>query len=120
MASPSSSATPAPPRTSLEIVPSPPERSRWPLVVIAIVVIAAGAVWQFRSRAAAKQAGAPTVKTVKAVRGVLQQTLRVTGSVAARNFTNVFAPIVQAPDANNRGLVLIHLATNGGRVKEGD
>ena len=69
-----------------------------------------------------KQAGsrAQPVKTVKAVRGVLQQTLRVTGSVTARNFRNVFAPIVQAPDAGNRGLVLIHLATNGGMVKEGD
>jgi HlyD family secretion protein len=122
MASPSmSTAAPAPPRTDLEIVPPPgPGLARWPFIVIAIVLIAGVGAWQLRSRAAAKRAAAPAVKTVKAMRGVLQQTLRVTGSVTARNFSNVFAPIVQAPDGDHRGLVLIHLANNGGMVKEGD
>src|SRR5438270_7348386 len=123
MASPSmSTAAPAPQRTDLQMVPSSgPARRRWPWIAVAILLVAGLGAWQLRSRIAAKQAAAaPAVKTVKAVRGVLQQSLRVTGSVTARNFSNVFAPIVQAPDAGNRGLVLIPLATNGGMVKEGD
>jgi HlyD family secretion protein len=123
MASPSTSpAAPSPQRTGLEAVrPSSSGRSRWPLIGAAVVLLLAAGAWQLRSQAAAKSAAAvSTVKTVKAVRGVLLQTLRVTGSVAARNFSNVFAPLVQAPDAANRGLVLMHLATNGGMVKEGD
>ena len=123
MASPSmSTAAPTPQRTDLEMVPpSGPGRSRWPFIAVAILLMLGVGAWQLRSRIAAKRAAAvPAVKTVKAVRGVLQQTLRVTGSVTARNFSNVFAPIVQAPDGGNRGLVLINLATNGGMVKEGD
>src|SRR3954469_881124 len=123
MASPSmSTAAPAPQRTGLEMVPPPtPGPPRWPLIAVAVLLIVGVGAWQLRSRIAARQAAAaPVVKTVKAVRGVLQQSLRVTGSVTARNFSNVFAPIVQAPDGDHRGLVLIHLATNGGMVKEGD
>ena len=65
-------------------------------------------------------AGAPTVKDCES------RSRRFAADAAGyrlgggAQFHNVFAPIVQAPDADNRGLVLIQLATNGGRVKEGD
>jgi HlyD family secretion protein len=80
-------------------------------------VFVAAAAWQFRPRPEAKPA--LTVRTVKAVRGVLQRTLRLSGSISATRFSNIFAPIVQAPDFG-RGLVLIKLATNGSVVKEGE
>jgi HlyD family secretion protein len=122
MASPSiSSAATEPQRPALEPVPpSNPRSNVWPFVFCAVVLILGLAAWEYRSAARSRAAAVPAVKTVKAVRGVLQHSVRVTGSVTARNFSNVFAPIVQAPDAGNRGLVLIHLATNGGMVKEGD
>src|SRR3954467_11335455 len=98
MASPSTSpAAPSPLRSGLQAVPPPESTRRWPLIVLAVVLVVGVAAWQFRARTAAKSAAseAAAVKTVKAVRGVLQQTVRVSGSVAARNFTNVFAPLVQ-------------------------
>jgi HlyD family secretion protein len=58
------------------------------------------------------------VKTVKAVRGPLQRTLRVTGSVVSRNFSNIVVPLAQAPET--RELVLISLPSNGAKVKEGE
>lgn len=113
---PSSSAAPAPQRAGLQAVPPQPQRHYWPIAVVVLLFALAG-VWQFRERADAKPVLA--VRTVKAMRGALQRTLRVSGSIAATRFSNIFAPIVQAPDAG-RGLVLIKLATNGVAVKEGD
>jgi multidrug efflux pump subunit AcrA (membrane-fusion protein) len=80
-------------------------------------LLAGAAAWQLRPRPEAKPVLA--VRTVKAVRGPLQRTLRVTGSISATRFSNIFAPIVQAPDFG-RGLVLIKLSSNGSKVKEGD
>jgi multidrug efflux pump subunit AcrA (membrane-fusion protein) len=114
---PSSPAVPAPQRANLQPVPSRPKSYRWPVVITILVL--AGAAWQFRPHLRSKPAPANTVHMVKAVRGVLQKTLRVSGSVAARNFSNIFAPIVQAPD-NGTSMVLISLAANGSFVKEGD
>ncbi len=114
---PSSPAAMAPQRASLQMVPPHEPKRRWP-IVLAVLILGAAA-WQLRPRPQAKAALANSVRTVTAVRGALQRTLRVTGSVAARNFSNIFAPIVQAPDFG-RGLVLINLAANGGMVKEGD
>src|SRR5512133_13910 len=113
---PSSSAAPAPQRAALQVAPPQPKRPRWPIIVI-LLVFAGAAAWQFRPRQEAKPA--LTVRTVKAVRGVLQRTLRVSGSISATRFSNIFAPIVQAPDFG-RGLVLIKLGTNGSVVKEGE
>lgn len=114
-----SSAAPAPQRASLEAVNPPgPSRSRWPAAVLVVLIVAAAA-WFLRPQRQSKPDPLASVRTVKAVRGVLHRTLRVTGSVAARNFSNIFVPIVQAPETG-RALVLIGLATNGHAVKEGD
>jgi multidrug resistance efflux pump len=80
------------------------------------VVAAAG--WLFWPRPQPKTATA-AVRIVKAVRGVLQQSIRLTGAVSARNFSNILAPMMQAPDSG-RGQVLVYLAPSGGFVKEGD
>jgi len=55
---------------------------------------------------------------VRAARGVIQATRRLAGSISARRFMNVGAPILQSPD-QGRGLTLIFLAASGTRVKQG-
>jgi HlyD family secretion protein len=112
-----SSAAPAPQRASLQAVPPQPKRSHWPVVIL-VLLFTVAAAWQFRPRTEAKPLLA--VRTVRAVRGVLQRTLRISGSVSATRFSNIFAPLVQAPDSAAHGLVLIKLPPNGSVVKEGD
>src|SRR4051812_2197701 len=113
-----SSAAPAPQRAALEAVPPPePSRRRW-WVALPIVLALAGAGWYARSSSQAKPSPAAYLRTAKAVRGTLQRTLRVTGSVTARNFSNIFVPLAQAPETG-RALSLIALSTNGSIVKEG-
>jgi multidrug efflux pump subunit AcrA (membrane-fusion protein) len=115
---PSSPAAQAPPRARLEEIPPRPKRSRTPIVAV-VLILAVAAAWQFRVRQRNTTVPLTGVRTVKAVRGNLQRTLRVSGSISAKSYSNIFAPIVQAPDFG-RGLVLISLATNGAFVKEGD
>jgi multidrug resistance efflux pump len=85
-----------------------------------VVVLALAAAWYFRSRAQqnSRQSAVAAVKTVKAVRGALFRSLRMTGSVAARNFSNVVIPLATAPET--RQLILIGLPANGDEIKEGD
>jgi multidrug efflux pump subunit AcrA (membrane-fusion protein) len=85
-------------------------------VLLAMVVLAAG--WILRPQPG-KTVVAPAVSTVRAIRGVIQPTRRLAGSISARRFMNIGAPVLQAPDTG-RGLTLIFLAASGTRVKEGE
>jgi len=92
---------------------SPP---RWPVyVLLALVVLAAAWVLRPQPR---KTVVAPSVSTVRATRGVIHATRRLAGSISARRFINIGAPVLQAPD-QGRGLTLIFLAESGTRVKPG-
>ncbi len=95
-----------------------PERApRWPIyVLLALMVLAAAWILRPQPR---KTAVAPSVSTVRAIRGVIQTTRRLAGSITARRFMNIGAPVLQAPDTG-RGLTLIFLAASGTRVKEGE
>jgi biotin carboxyl carrier protein len=75
------------------------------------------AAWFFRPQPK-KTVGAPSVATVRIVRGVIQNTRRLAGSITARRFVNIGAPVLQGPDTG-RGLTLIFLAASGSHVKEG-
>jgi len=83
-----------------------------------LLVLALGAAGYYVRFAPKAQSALASVKTVKAVRGPLQRTLRVTGSVVSRNFSNIVVPLAQAPET--RELVLISLPPNGSPVKEGE
>jgi multidrug efflux pump subunit AcrA (membrane-fusion protein) len=85
-------------------------------VLLAMVVLAAA--WILRPQPG-KTAVAPSISTVRAIRGVIQATRRLAGSITARRFMNIGAPVLQAPDTG-RGLTLIFLAASGARVKEGE
>ncbi len=92
---------------------SPPP---WPIyVLLALIVLAAA--WFLRPQQR-KIVAAPSVTTVRATRGVIQNTRRVAGSISAGRFINIGAPVLQAPD-QGRGLTLIFLAESGTHVKEG-
>jgi multidrug efflux pump subunit AcrA (membrane-fusion protein) len=113
-----SSAAAAPQRAPLEAVTPPePSRRRWWAAVVLVLILAAGA-WFLRPERQSKNAPTAAVRTVKPVRGNLQSTVRLTGSVVARSFSNIFVPLAQAPETG-RGLTLISLPDNGSMVKEG-
>ena len=98
-----------------------PRRARakfWPIAALALIVlIAAG--WTLRPRGQAGETAVPAAKTARVVRGALARTLRLTGTVSARNFASIVAPVMQGPD-QGRELVLIYLGESGSRVKKGD
>jgi HlyD family secretion protein len=103
------------------VSPSPPDafgyRYRWPGLILLLAALAA--VWFLRPRPPGKPAPPSTIRTARAVHGVLERTRRVAGSIIARRFANIAAPILQAPD-QGRGLTLIYLAASGSQVKEGE
>jgi multidrug efflux pump subunit AcrA (membrane-fusion protein) len=109
-------AAPAPQDAGPQPVPPRPSRRRW--AGLALIPVAAAAAWFLRPHPQAATASAG-LRTVRAVRGVFEHSIRVTGSVSARNFSNILAPVMQAPDSG-RGQVLMFLAPSGGFVKEGD
>src|ERR1035437_4719588 len=94
----------------------PESPARWPIyVLLALVVVAAA--WVLRPHPK-KTVAAPSVSTVRATRGMIQNTRRVAGSISARRFMNIGAPVLQSPD-QGRGLTLIFLAASGTHVKQG-
>lgn len=77
---------------------------------------AAGVVLRLREQP--RPAATLQVPTARAFRGMLLNTVRLTGNVTATHFANIFAPSIQAPDAG-RGMVLIYLPPSGSMVKQG-
>src|ERR1035437_8195458 len=109
-----------PPERPLSIPAKPAKQPdspvRWPIyVLLALVVLAAAGVLRPQPR---KTVAAPFVSTVRVTRGAIQTTRRLAGSISARRFINIGAPVLQAPD-QGRGLTLIFLAASGTHVKQG-
>jgi HlyD family secretion protein len=97
---------------------SPPSgRYRWSLLIFLLAALSAA--WFLRPGHATKPAPSSAIRTARAIHGVLERTRRVAGSIVARRFANIAAPILQAPD-QGRGLTLIYLAASGSKVKEGE
>jgi len=115
---PNSAAAPTPQRTVLQPVPSgSPRRSRWPLLIITLLLLG-GAAWWLRPQQK-KPAATASIPTVRVTRGALLRTLRLSGSISAKNYVSINGPILRAPDAG-RGLVLIYVPPFGALVKKGD
>ena len=120
----SASVLPAPPESSPETPEplyrpkTPPSAKVWPVVVF-LTVFAAAAAWMFVQRERAKPQPIHLVRTIRAQRGSIENTLRISGSVTAERFAMISAPILQAPETG-RGLVLIYLAESGSYVREGE
>ena len=104
------------PRHPAKLIKPPESRGLWPLyVLLALAVL--GAAWLLRPQP--RKSVAPSVTTIRAARGVIQNTRRLAGSITARRFVNIGAPVLQGPDTG-RGLTLIFLAASGTHVKEGE
>jgi multidrug efflux pump subunit AcrA (membrane-fusion protein) len=132
---------PEAPKPSVVPAKEPEKRGpgRW-AILLAIIVIAGGVAFYFKNQAAAKTGGGGPVITVPVITvavGDVRQTVRVTGTVAAKNFASLLAPRIQGSRSNtNRGgmgggglagpggsdfnLILLHLIKAGTRVKKDD
>jgi multidrug efflux pump subunit AcrA (membrane-fusion protein) len=88
------------------------------LLGVLLLVLLLIAAWVFRPVHKVNQATA-VVATAKALRGSVEATRRVAGSIVAGRFTNISAPLLRAPD-QGRGLTLTFLAISGTKVREGD
>jgi len=125
---------PITPKPSIVPPPEPAKRgpARW-LIPLALILILGGLAY-WKTQPAAKTGGPIiTVPTVPVVVADIQRSVRVTGTVAARNFASLLAPRVLGSRSNvNRGgmagalagggsdfnLVLLHLIKAGARVKK--
>ncbi|MEZ5366951.1 MAG: efflux RND transporter periplasmic adaptor subunit [Bryobacterales bacterium] len=68
----------------------------------------------------AQNAGA-SLRTATVATGKLDRSLRVGGTIAAKNFAAIRAPRLRGPgDTGRAGLILMHLAEPGSMVKAGD
>jgi HlyD family secretion protein len=118
---PSVAPQPAPERHGPEVVAPPPRSSgriKW-FLLAGLVVLAASIPVVVRNRQSQKPATPAVVRTAKAVRGVLSNTVRLSGSIAATNYADIVAPRLQAPD-QGRGLVLLYLPPSGEAVRTGE
>jgi multidrug resistance efflux pump len=98
------------------VVQRPARRTKWLLAIpiAAVAVLAAGWTWKQRDQPAAQTITA--ARTARVVRGALARTVRLTGTVSAKNYYSISAPILQGPE--QRELVLIHLGEAGSDVKK--
>jgi len=103
--------------------PAPPEgggKGKWLAGLLIVAMIAGGVYYWQKQRAAQQQAAAAVsvVRTVKAVQGELESTLRLTGQTASQTAVNVIAPRLTGPESG-RELILLFMVPSGVRVKKG-
>lgn len=129
--------TPAKPSVVPDREPKPRRPSKW-LIVLLLVGILGGLAYFLKIHGKVKTGGGPPVLTTPVftvIAGDLHRTIRVTGTVAAKNYASLLAPRVLGSRNNvNRGgmggalggpggdfnLVLIHLIQAGTHVKKDD
>jgi HlyD family secretion protein len=116
-----SAAAPAPAPQPIPPLRAKPAGARWrwvPAIAIGIGLCAA-AIWWLLPKPSRRSAMAPALRTFRVAPVTFERTVRVAGSTSARNFANIVAPMMRAPDSG-RGEVLIRLVNSGALVKKGD
>ena len=132
------------PATPLPVEPTPPDSPspaspapegpgprisrRWLLLPFMIGATVGYSLYQQQARQTAQPMSVVSVGTVKAVRGDLRKTLRVGGTVSAKNSAAVVAPRLRVrgggpggPGGGDRGsMVLLSMASPGEIVQKGD
>jgi multidrug efflux pump subunit AcrA (membrane-fusion protein) len=89
-------------------------------VVVAAVVLLALGLWTFRHPILERPAPpARSVRTVPVQRGTLEKTLRIAGTVTAKQYAAIRAPRITGPESRG-ALTLMYLAPPGSMVKVGD
>lgn len=98
---------------------------------VALAVVAAAGALYWHAQSAARSAPVAVIPTVAALPGDIVFSVRVSGSVVARNYATLLAPrIIGSRSGLNRGgnvsygndfvLTLLHLAEAGAHVKKGE
>ena len=107
---------PTPPR--LEAVPSGPKKPRrgWLIALVAAIGVGVG-LWQAK-RELAPPSVAKVVRTAEVQRGILEKSLRVAGTIAARQSVAIVTPRLTGPETRGP-LTLMKLADPGSKVKAG-
>jgi HlyD family secretion protein len=134
---PNTSADPSVPKPSASS-PKEPEKRRtalWgALAALAILAVGAALYWNVRPnrKESGRGGGIVAIPTIAVSAGGLDQTIRVTGTIAAQNFAALMAPRIRGSRGDhNRGgsgggggmdfnLVLLKLEKAGNQVKTGD
>jgi RND family efflux transporter MFP subunit len=96
---------------------APPGRPLRIIVAVVLIVAVAAGAWFLRRQRQPKPAG-PVIRTVRALRGAMASTIRLSGSISAKRFVSISAPMMQGAEGD-RGLVLLYLPPNGSAVREG-
>jgi HlyD family secretion protein len=112
---------PRPDVPRLEPVPSKPKKPRWAVfgLIIAIAAVVGLGIWALRQQVLQREAALATVvRTAPVQRGTLDQTLRVAGTVTAKQYAAIRAPRITGPDSRGP-LTLMYLAPPGSKVKAG-
>ncbi|MDX2268819.1 MAG: HlyD family efflux transporter periplasmic adaptor subunit [Bryobacter sp.] len=114
---------PAGGRPAVVPTPEPPSGGRnWlVLVSLGLALVAGIGAWRWyqSQQEQAAKAALPAIRTAKARLGQLNQSTRLEGTTAARNFVNVTVPKLTGPEAN-RPMVILKMATSGSWVKKGE
>ena len=106
--------------------PGPRVSRRWLLLPFMIGAAAGYSLYQQQARQTAQPVGVVSVGTVKAIRGDLRKTLRVGGTVSAKNSAAVVAPRLRVRGGGPGGgggrgsMVLLSMAPPGELVEKGE
>lgn len=101
------------------VAPAPRRYKRRKVWLLAILLVAAGiAAWYMLKPARQQVAAAAAVRTAVIGTGVLEQTMRITGTTTAGNYVNIAAPLLRGPESG-RALTLVEMAEPGSWVKKG-
>lgn len=114
---------PAPERVSPAHSPQAPQPSSrwklWALLLILVVAVVGGyQLWQAR-QAASQATALPAFQTAEVGLGIVEETIRLSGATAARQYADLSAPRLVGPDAN-RAMILQKLVPSGSKVRKGD
>lgn len=111
---------PKPHLPRLQPVPPAPKKTPWGVLgAVAVAVLLAIGIWSFRRQIFQGPVPGPVVRTAQVQRGNLENTLRIAGTVTAKQYAPIRAPRITGPDSRGP-LTLMHLAAAGSVVKIGD
>jgi HlyD family secretion protein len=113
---------PRPDLPRLQPVPPAPRKPRWGVLgaVVAVAVLLGLGIWSFRQPIfEGSAAPASVVRTAQVQRGTFENTLRLAGTITAKQYAAIRAPRITGPDSRGP-LTLMNLAAAGSIVKSGD
>lgn len=104
----------------LQPVPPAPKKPKWGIWIAAAVALVLGlGAWTFRQQLFEEPAvPVASVRTTQVQRGSLEKTLRIGGTVSAKDSAAIRAPRITGPDSRGP-LTLMELAGSGSIVEQG-